>query len=78
MNGIERARKVAGISTTGAATIIGVTPTTWYSKEKDPLKFSIGQFFTLYRELDTDAQEILWGYMEGMRDGVSEAKKFCA
>lgn len=78
MNGVERARKVAGISGAGAAAIIGVTLPTWYTKEKDPLKFTIGQFFTLYRELDTDAREILWGYMEGMRDGASEAKKFCA
>ncbi len=78
MNGIERARKIAGLSPTGAAAIIGVTPPTWYTKEKDPLKFTIGQFLTLYREMDTDARETLWSYLEGLRDGDTEVKKFCA
>lgn len=78
MNGIRKAREVAGLSTVGAANIVGVSLPTWCSKEKDPLKLSIGQFFRLYRELDTDAKEVMWTYMEGLKDGIDAPKKFCA
>ncbi len=75
MNGIEKARKLAGLNTSGAAAIIGVTVPTWYAKEKDPLKFTIGQFLTLYKEMDSDAQDALWNYLEGLKDGVRASTK---
>ena len=74
MNPVENARKISGITREGVAAIIGVTAATWDNKEKDPCKFTLGQYFTLYREMDTDAQNMLWSYLEGLRDG---AKKFC-
>lgn len=76
MNGVRKARKIAGLTREGAAAIIGVTAVTWDKKENDPLKFSIGEFFTLYRELDTDAQDTLWNYLEGMKDGIQASKYF--
>lgn len=78
MNGILKARKSSGLTREAAAAIIGVTALTWDKKEKDPMNLSIGQFFTLYREMDTDAQNTMWCYLEGVRDGVTEGKKICA
>lgn len=78
MNGIEKARKMAGISSVGAANIIGVSLPTWNSKEKNPLKLNIEQFFRLYRELDTESKEVMWSYLEGVKDGIDAPKKFCA
>lgn len=75
MNPIENARKTSGFTREGVAAIIGITAATWDSKEKDPLKLNIGQFFTLYRKMDTDAQNMMWSYLEGLRDGT---KKICA
>lgn len=78
MNGIEKARKMAGISSVGAANIIGVSLPTWSSKEKNPLKLNIEQFFRLYRELDTESKEVMWSYLEGVKDGIDTPKKFCS
>lgn len=75
MNVVQAARKSAGFTQDAAAAIIGCSSPTWAKRESNPESMTIGQFFTLYRELDTDAQSSMWGYLEGMRDG---AKKFYA
>ena len=70
MNGIYTARKSSGFTRDGAAAILGVSLPTLDKKEANPQEnMTIGEFFTLYREFDEDAQSVMWGYLEGLRDG---------
>lgn len=70
MNGIYSARKSSGFTRNGAAALLGVSLPTLDKKEADPQQnMTLGEFFTLYREFDEDAQGMMWGYLEGLRDG---------
>lgn len=65
---VKKARRACGMSRKEAAEIVGFNCTQPYaSREDDPDKFTVGQFFSLYHSMDDFAKQLMWGYIESKR-----------
>lgn len=62
---VLQARKSCNMNQDAATKIIGLRSISRYKeREDDPDKFTIGEFFALYNELDDFARERMWSYLE--------------
>lgn len=65
-SGTRKARLASGITVERAAAIIGRSGPTYVEREADPEKFTVGEFFRLYREVDPDMRPIMMGDLEAL------------
>ena len=64
---ISQAIRASGMTKSAVAAILGISVPTLNDREENPDKFTIGEFFSLYYEMDDFSANRMWDYLEEKR-----------
>ena len=64
---IAQAIRASGMTKAAVASILGMSVPTLNDREENPDKFTIGEFFALYYEMDDFSANRMWDYLEGKK-----------